>query len=310
MIRWNGTPLLKKEVDMIIDSDASLIGWGCNLSEPTDQRSMVPVTVQYAYKLSGTIGRDTGSPHISEEQKQNVRTPQSGQHHSSGLHQQSWRNSLHGVGRLGQESVDVVFGEKHSHHSTTPTRGTELYSQCGVSDNAGPVGMATEPGPVQQDCEPVWPCRSGHVCLSSDNTVPSLFQLAARSLCSSNRCLSAGLVSDTRVCQPTLEYDRKGPVPGADATGTHYSGGTSLEDTTMVPTTSANVDCSATSDQRQSGDAKSRPAESHPSAGHMEYLRERYQGQELSEDATSLMLKPWRTKTNRSYDSLFSKWCS
>ena len=58
-----------------------------------------------------------------------------------------------------------------------------------------------------------------------------------------------GLVSDTRVCQPTLAYDRKGPVTGADATGTHSSG-TSLEDTTMVPTTSANVDCSTTSDQR------------------------------------------------------------
>ena len=123
-------------------------------------------------------------------------------------------------------------------------------------------------------------------------------------------CLSTGLVSDTKVCQPTLGYDRKGPVPGADATGTHYSGGTSLEDTTMVLTTSVNVDCSTTSDQRQSGDAESRLTVSHPSAGRMEYLRERYRGQELSEEATSLMLKSWRTKTNRSYDSLFSKWCS
>ena len=156
---------------------------GCNLSEPTDRRSMVPVRVQYAYKLSGTIGCDTGSPHISEVQNQDVRTPHSRQHHSSDLHQQSWRNSLHAVGRLGQESVDVMFGEKHSHHSTTPTSGAKLYSRGGVSDNAGPVRLATEPGPVQQDCEPVWPCRSGHV------TVPSLFQLVARSLCGGNRCL-------------------------------------------------------------------------------------------------------------------------
>ena len=28
MINWNGKSLLKKEVDMIIDSDASLTGWG------------------------------------------------------------------------------------------------------------------------------------------------------------------------------------------------------------------------------------------------------------------------------------------
>ena len=40
------------------------------------------------------------------------------------------------------------------------------------------------------------------------------------------------------------------------------------------------------------------------------YLRERYREQELSEEATSLLLKSWRTKTNKSYDSLFGKWHS
>ena len=40
----------------------------------------------------------------------------------------------------------------------------------------------------------------------------------------------------------------------------------------------------------------------------MAYLRERYRGQYLSEEATHLMLKLWRIKTNKSYDSLFTKW--
>ena len=40
----------------------------------------------------------------------------------------------------------------------------------------------------------------------------------------------------------------------------------------------------------------------------MEHLRERYRDQELSEEATSLMLKSWREKTNKSYDSLFGRW--
>ena len=44
----------------------------------------------------------------------------------------------------------------------------------------------------------------------------------------------------------------------------------------MVPITSGNVDCCTMSDLTQSGDAGSRPAESHPSDGRMEYLRERY----------------------------------
>jgi hypothetical protein len=42
----------------------------------------------------------------------------------------------------------------------------------------------------------------------------------------------------------------------------------------------------------------------------MGYLRKRYRDQELSEEATTLMLKSWREKTNKSYDSLFSRWYS
>lgn len=38
------------------------------------------------------------------------------------------------------------------------------------------------------------------------------------------------------------------------------------------------------------------------------YLRKRCRAQDLSERATDLVLKSWRTKTNKSYDSLFGRW--
>ena len=47
-----------------------------------------------------------------------------------------------------------------------------------------------------------------------------------------------------------------------------------------------------------------------PLTSRMAYLRKRYRDQQLSEEATDLMLNSWRSKTNRSYDSLFSKWSS
>ena len=46
------------------------------------------------------------------------------------------------------------------------------------------------------------------------------------------------------------------------------------------------------------------------SVSHMKYLRKKFRDQNLSEEATALMLKSWRTKTNKSYDSLFDKWYS
>ena len=48
----------------------------------------------------------------------------------------------------------------------------------------------------------------------------------------------------------------------------------------------------------------------HPvaSASRMAYLRDRYRGSQLSEEAVDIMLHSWRAKTNKSYDSLFRKW--
>ena len=59
---------------------------------------------------------------------------------------------------------------------------------------------------------------------------------------------------------------------------------------------------------RQSGDVQSGPICDAPTASLMAYLRKRYRSQHLSEEAMDLMLKSWRAKTNKSYDSLFTKW--
>ena len=40
----------------------------------------------------------------------------------------------------------------------------------------------------------------------------------------------------------------------------------------------------------------------------MEHLREKLRDQQLSTQAAELILKSWRTKTNKSYDSLFGRW--
>ena len=68
------------------------------------------------------------------------------------------------------------------------------------------------------------------------------------------------------------------------------------------------IDFPSVNNNRQSGDVQSGPICDAPTASRMAYLRERYRGQCLSEEATDLMLKSWRTKTNKSYDSLFTKW--
>ena len=60
------------------------------------------------------------------------------------------------------------------------------------------------------------------------------------------------------VCQPTLESDRSGTVQSTNGQGWHCSGGTGLEDTTMVSPTIANANCNTTSDQSRSDNTEQR----------------------------------------------------
>ena len=97
-------------------------------------------------------------------------------------------------------------------------------------------------------------------------------------------------------------WSRSGLVQSTEGSGLHCSGGTGLEDTAMVPPTLTDADCSTTSDQSRSNDVEQR---SRGISGRdietKSFRRKLY---------TSLVLKSWRTKTNKFYDSLFGKWHS
>ena len=173
------------------------------------------------------ISGDPTSPTILSAPT-DVSTPQVGQYHSNGIHKQPGRDSLQGFGRLSEEPVDVVPGEEYPHHSPTPSSCSECDSRCGVSDYDRSVRLAAESGDIQQDVH-FRSHRSGHVCITSDSSVPSLFQLVARSLCSSNRCIPAGLVSSQGVRKPTVERDRSGSVQSTDGQGSHCPGGTKTQ---------------------------------------------------------------------------------
>ena len=81
--------------------------------------------------------------------------------------------------------------------------------------------------------------------------------------------------------------------------------------TGLVPSTSLDAGGISLPHQYETADYREpRPRAPKAPAGRMEYLRERYRGQKLSEKASALMLESWCTKTNRSYDSLFGRWVS
>ena len=114
----------------------------------------------------------------------------------------------------------------------------------------------------------------------------------------------------SRVYQLTLEPGRQDTHPGADSTSHHSTGSTSMEITAMVSYTPTSVDRlpEANNNRNRNKYGKQGRLSDAPTTGCMAYLRERYRSQQLSEEATDLMLSSWRTKTNKSCNSLFAKW--
>ena len=282
---------------------------GSPLSPPINRRPMVGRGKKDAHQLPGTSGCHSSSQIICKTQIQNFNSAEDRQHHGSSIHKSPGGYSLTGFSRVDKESMDVVPGEEHPHHSSTPPRVAEHNCRCRVPNVEGQVRLETESGHLSQDRSTLGPTGSGPICFSAIYPVPTLLQLAARSICRSNRCIPPDVDTLEGVCHPTLESCGQDIISDSDTTGGCCTHSSSLEITAVVSNPAIDADrLPSVNNNRQSGDVRSGPICDAPTASRMAYLRERYRGQCLSEEATDLMLKSWRTKTNKSYDSLFTKW--
>ena len=102
--------------------------------------------------------------------------------------------------------------------------------------------------------------------------------------------------------EPDTEGASKSTVSGSRLN----SGSPSVEDTAMVPLSTVNISGLATP-STQAGHHNRVSTHNAPTS-RLEHLREKLSKQGLSGQAADLILKSWRTKTNKSYDSLFGRW--
>ena len=259
------------------------------------------------HQLPRTASSYAGTENIREEPNGGVSLAQDRQHHSSGLHQQPRGHSLQDTGYPNKGPVDVVSGKEHSHPSTTPTRCPELQGGHRVQNPQGSVRLEPGQGHFLKNKRAIWPNRSGPICIQTDQSVPSLFQLAARSICRGDRCLPTGLVINTRLCQSSVEYDTSSHHENTITESRCDPSNPNMEVSAMVCNPSLNDGRLAT----PTTNSTLSPTE--PSTSRVEYLRQRLDSQGLSGEAAELILSSWRTKTNKSYDSLFghwSRWCN
>ena len=198
--------------------------------------------------------------------------------------------------------MDVVPGTEYPYHCTAPTGHTECHSQYGVSGCDRSIGLETRPKHIQEDQPDTRSPEDRPVCDKGDNTVQSL----ARSLCRSSRLLLLQDWSQVRgYANPPWCLVGK-VLAQVQSQQAHIVLVAPVWKT--QPWYPMLLSMLVHSEPDSRGHGRSTPANTRHTASRMEHLRQRYREQELSEKATSLMLKSWRTKTNKSYDTLFTKW--
>ena len=306
MIKWNGRMVMIMEPSLTIESDASTQGWGASHRGTSTGGALVPPGEGMAHKLPRIASGDSSTEDLREEQEGNVGLIEDRQHDCSCLYQQPGGYCIQGVGVPDPGPMDVVSREEHPYPSTISARGNERGGRQGIEIHERSIGLEAGSVNISDNQQDLWPNGSGPVCIQTDQPVPSLLQLAARSIRRGNRCLPAGLDNGEGLCQPSIEPNTEGANESTVSGSRLNPGSPSVEDTTMVPPPTINVSGLATP-ATQAGHYNRVSTHNAPTS-RLEHLKERLSEQGLSGQAADLILKSWRTKTNKSYDSLFGQW--
>ena len=280
-------------------------GMGSVLPGHEHRWSMVGGGIPLAHKLPGTTSGYASAQNVRKEQERSVDPAENRQLNGSSLHQQPRWDGIQEPGISDPEIVDVVPRKKHSYPGSAPARSTELCSRQRIEMHEGQVGLEVRQPILYKDQQSVWPTGSGPICVKTNQSVPSLLQLAARSVRRSSRRISPGLVDNTGFCQSSMEPGTQGSGESEGTGSGPCPGSPCVESTTMVRTATIHDSGLATPTSEAGNQSTVR---SEPSVSRVEHLRKSFDSQGLSVQATELVLQSWRTKTNKSYDSLFRKW--
>ena len=306
MVKWNGRTILAQEPHMVIESDASKLGWGASCQGistggpwSAQEKSQ---HINCLELLAATLALQT---FVKNEREVSVLLKIDNTAAVAYINNQGGTVSKDLVSLT--RKLDVVPGEEYSHTGTAPPWCHESNSRCRIESNEGSVRLEIGSTGIPEDQQCLWTTGSRSLCIPTDQSVLPLLQLAARSISRGHGCVLPELGGNEGVCQPPLEPNISCISENTDSRSRPDPGGSRMEGTTMVCSATVNVGGLAT------------PAAStvnphlginpHTTqTGRVEHLRERLHGQGLSGQATELILESWRTKTNKSYDSLFGRW--
>ena len=191
------------------------------------------------------------------------------------------------------------MGSSIGHHlvRSTHSRGDQSGGRCGIQNDSRSSGLEAISGGFPEDQCHLGSPRSRSVCLMPLLLTGPVLQLETRPSSTSNRCFSTGLGASEGLRQPPLVSSRESSEAGESPTGSGHTGGSYVEGSTMVPSSSGDVVGLSSVDpvvpRSVSHDLRVSDHEFSALTSRMAYLQEKFAGQNLSNAARDLLLASW-----------------
>ena len=309
---WNGRTLLKHRQQLVIQSDASLTGWGAVCEGVRTGGPWPPEEQRFHINCLELTAAILAVRAFCQGSIRNIDSLTVRQSDSRGLCQSSRWHSVAAASETGKDSLAVGSSARHYAVCPAHSRGEQSSGRCGVQGDSRSPGLEAICGSFPEDQCCLGSPGSRSICHTPLHSTRSVLQLETGSSSGSNQCFSAGLGASEGVCQPSLVPDGESSQTGESSTSSSDPGGPSLERSTMVSSSSGDAVGFSSVDplvQRPfSDDLRVSDHEFSAPASRMAYLREKFAGQNLSNTARDLLLASWRSKSNKTYDSRFKKW--
>ena len=298
------------------DRVGCLTTWvGSTMHEGQHGRTLVGGRINPSHQLPGVTGGLSSSQNLRKHSK-GPDSPENGQYFSSDIHKSEGRYSLNPTVQSSFGSLGMVPPEAINNPSRTSTRKPQFGCGLGVQNDEGSVRLDDKSKNFPATSTVSRTITNRSFCISPDKTATPLLQLEAGSRSRSDRCLYPELGPSKGVRKPSVVSDFSVSEPDKTTTGQSTVSDTTLAIPTLVsnhPQDVGGLSSSTSSNPGHNPEPHKSGVHNEargPNAGRMACLRESFASRGVSAQASELLLSSWRSKTNSSYNSLFSKWAS
>ena len=133
LVAWNGKALFEQSTDLVIETDAARQGWGAYCQGMSTGGRWLPEETSYHINclelLAGSLALMSFTKNKAKAQSGTIAD---GQHFSSNLHEQNWRDRLPKAILPSQMSMGLVPHPQYLGDSALPPRNTECRSGQGI----------------------------------------------------------------------------------------------------------------------------------------------------------------------------------